>query len=114
MVCEFIFLICMLEKPNDLHGCWINGAQIMLNESLMDKMKHTPPRSSCPLPVHACSTSHFMICIRVNLEISILLWVEQYFLVSLGRRFICVVVQLLLTAVASVQTKPVHVSPGFY
>lgn len=43
MVSEFIFLLCMLEKPNDLHGCWINGAQTMLNELLMDKMKHTPP-----------------------------------------------------------------------
>lgn len=35
MFYEFIFLICMMEKVNDLHGCLINGEQKMLNESLM-------------------------------------------------------------------------------
>lgn len=35
MFYEFIFPICMLEEPNDLHGCLINDEQKMLKESLM-------------------------------------------------------------------------------
>lgn len=35
MFSEFIFPIYMLEEPNDLHGCLINGEQKTLKESLM-------------------------------------------------------------------------------
>ena len=77
-------------------------------------MKHMPTRSSCPVPVHAHSASHLIICTRVNLVIYSLLIVEKYCLVRLVRSFICMVVQLLLTSVGSIQTKLMYLSASFY